>query len=121
MLKFYRVNNNEEGRDEFLEVVDTCWIKGSEVTGLPADFYESWLELKFNDQNRIYVADVSPAKSVSVDASVVDHFVYGYPDMKTLPTKFNFYINVSGERILHSDNVYIAETEKEVWDYLKAL
>jgi hypothetical protein len=119
MLKFYRMDRDNEGTDH-LTLVDVCAIQGDRIDAIIEKFHTTLFFLMIDDNNRIAVRrEFSPGSPAHV-MDAVEEWLNEAPDLRALPTYYYDHILINGvDRIPHLYMVYIAESEEAVWEFVK--
>jgi len=119
MYRFYRMDKNAQD-ESTLNEVQVCAIQGDRVPSVPEEFHNALFYLGINDENKVFVRDEYSSDVPKDVISIVEDHINSIADKKSLPTYFHDTILFNGVmRLPHLHLVYIAESEEEVWNFVK--
>lgn len=119
MYRFYRMDKDAQD-NSILQEVQTCAIQGDRVPSVPEKFHNALFYLGIGDDDKVFVREefcIGVPKDV---ITIVEDYINSVPDKKSLPTYFHDTILFNGVmRLPHLHLVYIAESEEEIWNFVK--
>lgn len=118
MLKFYRMDRDNEGND-YLTPVDVCAIQGDRIESIVEKYHTTLFFLAIDENNRIVVRREFCPDVPDFVTDAVEAWLNEAPDARALPTYYYDHILINNvDRIPHLYMVYIAENEDAVWEFV---